>query len=1201
MDGYDTNTDIVQTIAHVETGATYQLSFSLADADTAVSDDGIKVYFGGQLVYEGLGTNPWQTFNFTVVGGSGDGSNKLEFVATGTNLNTYGAALDDVHFVKVADAGAPPENHAPDAVDGTAAGTNDTVLTGKLAATDPDGDAPLTFGLKDGAGHGTVVVNADGTYQYTANAGYTGTDKFTFTVSDGHGGTDVATETVTIKAPDAPPSDGVNLIVNGGFEDLTGANDSASWGYRNTNPGGVIAGWVNEADNRAEVHKDTVGGVKSEEGTYWFDMEGAPKNAKLTQTVAGVEQGQHYQLKFWIADTDTAQTNDSIQVSWGGQVIYSGTPGTAWQEITIDVVGGDGDGSNKLTFESTTPTPNGAGVALDNVSMVAVENPNLIVNGSFEDLSMVNDQASWGYRNDKPAAILGWTDTNTTSTKKIEMHGPHSQDTTNNPVDAQDGKYYVDTVGSSNGSNNKLTQNVQGVEAGRTYKLTFYIADGDKTHTDQGINVYWGGKLVYSTSPGFDPATGTIAAGAAAGQATPPSGQTWQEITVYVTGGDTANGGVANQLIFQGTGNASGNNGAELDNVSLRLTNATPVAVNDTLPDVKADGQPILIKVADLLGNDTDADHDQLTITSVGSAVGGTVTIDKDGIHFVPASGFTGEASFQYTISDGQGGTSTGEASFNVNPVSPDVTIAAGQIQTTAISVEGSMTITVGGMLLPTSEARAIDASGTLADGTTLKIDVLSTGSITSSDDAIRIKNDFANGHVTIDNAGHITSQGGQAIDLTAVVSASTEIVITNEADGVISASNADAIRGGTNTVINNYGQIVSSQLVEDKNDAIDFQDDGAGTVNNYDGGLISGAHHAITGAHGITVNNDAGGTIVGHSGSAVNIDNTSDVSETVTIVNHGTMIGAAQEGYTDSDGDAIDVDGLLKLDNYGHITGTGAFGYHDGEVNVSEGIAAGGGTIHNYADGVIEGYGRAIQIDDSSNGPAAAATTIINEGLIQGDGYGPADVDAADAAAMQAQIDGREAIDIIGSFGDTIVNSGKIVGGIFTDGGNDTLTNTGTIIGHVDMGSGDDTVTLNDGSQVTGTIDLGTGNDTLTASANAVTVDGGAGDDHITGGAGNDTIHGGAGNDALGGGAGSDTYTYASGDGIDTITEGAGRRGHRQPGVLEPRRRRCYALQARQRSRHRHSGWRQDHHHRPVRRWRNRGHHLRRRHHLRP
>ena len=41
------------------------------------------------------------------------------------------------------------------------------------------------------------------------------------------------------------PAVPVNLIVNGGFEDLTGASDLvASWGYRNTAPNGVIPGWT---------------------------------------------------------------------------------------------------------------------------------------------------------------------------------------------------------------------------------------------------------------------------------------------------------------------------------------------------------------------------------------------------------------------------------------------------------------------------------------------------------------------------------------------------------------------------------------------------------------------------------------------------------------------------------------------------------------------------------------------------------------------------------------------------------------------------------------------------------------------------------------------------------------------------------------------------------------------------------------------
>lgn len=1257
MNGYQNNTDIVQNVSHVETGATYELSFSLADADSVAGvTDGIKVLWGGQVVWQGTApATGWETITIRVIGGKGDGLNQLEFVGTQSNpsASTYGAALDDVHLVKIADvAEVPSDNQAPVATDGSATGTFGAVITGQLSATDPNGDASLTYSLQQAASHGTVVVKADGTFVYTPTDGYSGEDVFIYTVDDGHGGTATATETLTIGKDPAP----VNLIVNGSFEDLTGANDSASWGYRNTNPAGVIAGWVNTSDTRAEVHKDTIGGISAEDGTYWFDMEGAPKNATLVQTVAGVVQGATYQLKFSIADTDTAQTTDSIAVYWGGKLIYTGTPQAAWQEITIDVVGGAGDGSNKLVFQSTTPSPNGAGVALDNVSMIKIDaNPNLIVNGSFEDLTGAYDgsatSSDWGFRNDN-GIIAGWKQVNTSGGGRAEIH--HD---THDGVSAEDGKYWFDMDGV--GNNAKLVQTVAGVVTGKTYELQFSIADSDSTTSDDGIRVYWNGQVVYEGKPG----------------------QAWETITLHVVGGA---GDGTNQLIFEGTETNLNTYGVALDNVSLRqtidttiagtagndtltgtaghdviaggagndilqggadsdtylyaagdgsdviveaagatgtdvlsftdlnradvvfqrhgsdveivvkdgskitltgqlsgggiemvtfadgttmtgaaivaaITDRAPVAVADTLSAINQDSGAFTISAASLLGNDTDADLDQLTITGVGAAVGGTVSLQSDGsILFTPASGFNGQASFQYTISDGQGGTSTANVDFTVNAAPTGIIdIPAGQFQTTPVTVTETTHVTVEGTLSPTDpSARGIDAKSALASGSTLTVDVSVSGQILSGDDAIRVNKDLANGHIAIDNAGSITSLTGQAIDLVGVVSASTTIAITNEVTGRIVAVDADAIRPGANTVIDNYGQILVSSQTEDKNDAIDFQDDGGGTVNNYSRGVISGARHGITGTHGITVTNDVGGMIIGNSGSAVNIDN-GENGEIVYVTNHGTMIGAAQEGYSDSDGDAIDVDGLLHLVNDGQIQGLGAYGYHDGGVNVSEGIAAGGGYIENDANGVIYGYGRAIQIDDSANGAAQAATTIVNAGTIQGDGHGPADVDAADAAAMQALIDGREAIDIIGTQDDSITNSGRIIGGIFTDGGNDTLVNTGTIAGHVDMGDGNDVVTLGAGSHVTGTIDLGAGDDTLDASAstatvtidgtvvaNVVTVDGGAGNDHIIGSAGNDVIHGGTGNDVLAGGDGSDTYTYAAGDGVDTITEGTGQSG---------------------------------------------------------
>ena len=446
------------------------------------------------------------------------------------------------------------------------------------------------------------------------------------------------------------------------------------------------------------------------------------------------------------------------------------------------------------------------------------------------------------------------------------------------------------------------------------------------------------------------------------------------------------------------------------------------------------------------------------------------------------------------------------------------IDIAAGATLTSAIAVTDGIEVTVGGTLT-TGSNRAIDAKDGLADGSTLTVNVLAGGQIVAGNDAVRINDDFDNGTVTVDNAGVIQATGGQALDFTEVTSKSTEITITNEVGGLLIGIDADAVRAGGNSIINNYGHISSTATGDDVNDGIDFQDEGNGTVHNYAGGSIVAAHHGITGKQGVTVINDLGGTIIGESGSAVNIDNDESVASTVTVTNHGVMLGEADPNQGDSDGDAVDVDGLLNLDNSGQISGLGAHGYHDGtdavDANISEGVAAGGGTIVNEAGASISGYGRAIQIDDSNNGGAFASTIITNDGLIQGGGHGPEGVSDADAATMQARIDGAEAIDILGGHADTITNnaSGQIIGGIFTDGGDDVLVNAGTITAiagsAVNMGDGSDTVT-NTGT-ITGNVLLGAGDDTFVASTGSTVtglIDGGDGNDTITlGGSGTGTL----------------------------------------------------------------------------------------------
>ena len=102
-----------------------------------------------------------------------------------------------------------PVNDAPVANDDSATTDEDSPLSADAPGvlgndTDVDGDS-LTALLGIGPSHGTLTLNSDGSFSYTPEADFNGTDSFTYTTSDGNGGEDTATLTITI-APvnDAP-------------------------------------------------------------------------------------------------------------------------------------------------------------------------------------------------------------------------------------------------------------------------------------------------------------------------------------------------------------------------------------------------------------------------------------------------------------------------------------------------------------------------------------------------------------------------------------------------------------------------------------------------------------------------------------------------------------------------------------------------------------------------------------------------------------------------------------------------------------------------------------------------------------------------------------------------------------------------------------------------------------------------------------
>jgi hypothetical protein len=116
------------------------------------------------------------------------------------------------------------------------------------------------------------------------------------------------------------------------------------------------------------------------------------------------------------------------------------------------------------------------------------------------------------------------------------------------------------------------------------------------------------------------------------------------------------------------------NGGVDLDVIPRTMAiNGTPV--NDAPganPDtaVTPEDTPVAIPAPTQLAKDTDVDGDVLTLTGVSNAVNGTVALDNDGNPvFTPALNFNGAASFDYTISDGHGGTATNTVAITVTPV----------------------------------------------------------------------------------------------------------------------------------------------------------------------------------------------------------------------------------------------------------------------------------------------------------------------------------------------------------------------------------------------------------------------------------------------------------------------------------------------------------------------------------------------------
>ncbi|WP_197674160.1 retention module-containing protein, partial [Pseudomonas sp. EGD-AKN5] len=227
----------------------------------------------------------------------------------------------------------------------------DTLLQGAFQARDPNGDS-LTYSLARGPANGSLIVNADGTWQYLPNPDYNGADSFVVTVTDNRGASSSLTVDIGVSAVnDAPVASGsygatlVDTAANDSFADIKGQlqasdvdGDQLTW-----------SGSAKGAFGQLTVSPD---------GSYVYVVDAAAVNA--------LPAGQHPQDSFTVTVRDPSGASDTRVIDIDIQGANDTPQATSAQaqvtedgQLTGQIAASDPDTGSSLTFSVDGKAPAG--------------------------------------------------------------------------------------------------------------------------------------------------------------------------------------------------------------------------------------------------------------------------------------------------------------------------------------------------------------------------------------------------------------------------------------------------------------------------------------------------------------------------------------------------------------------------------------------------------------------------------------------------------------------------------------------------------------------------------------------------------------------------------------------------------------------------------------------------------------------------
>ncbi|WP_243558036.1 tandem-95 repeat protein [Priestia megaterium] len=587
----------------------------------------------------------------------------------------------------------------------------ETPVTSQIVATDPDGEV-LTYTLQDPPTNGVAVVNGDGTFTYTPNENYTGSDTFTVLISDPSGAF-IVTNVLVIVTPvnDAPVVPDYAFVINEDTSlnsrvvatDVDG--NPLTYGLLAVPVNGTVV--VNSNGTYTYTPNENYNGVDSF-SVVVSDGQGGTAISTITITVLPVNDPPVGPVVVTLTtNEDTAVSSQITAFDPDGEVLTYALQDPPTNGVAV--VNGDG------TF-TYTPNENYTGndtftVLISDPSGAFIVTNVLVIVTPVNDAPVVPDYAFVINEDTSLNSQVVATDVDGNPLTYGLLIGPVNGTVVVNP----DGSYSYTPNENYNGvdSFSVVVSDGQGGTAISTITITILPVNDPPVGPNE----------IAIVTPEETPVTNQIVA-------TDPDG----EVLTYTLQDPPTNGvAVVNgdgTFTYTPNENYTGN---DTFTVLISDPSGAFIVTNVLVIVTPVNDAPVVPDYAFVINEDTslnsqvvatDVDGNPLTYGLLAGPANGTVVVNPDGSYsYTPNENYNGVDSFSVVVSDGQGGTAISIIKITILPVNDppvgpnEITIVT--LEETPVTSQIVATDPDGGVLAyalqdpPTNGVAVVNGDGT--------------------------------------------------------------------------------------------------------------------------------------------------------------------------------------------------------------------------------------------------------------------------------------------------------------------------------------------------------------------------------------------------------------------------------------------------------------------------------------------------------